>query len=102
MEAGAELDQRGDPAVDAHAAAGRLEDAGDELEQRRLARAVAADDAERFAAVDGKRNVSHRFDARLRRQRQIALEQRALERRELRAASPQAVRLGDVGRGAMA
>ena len=38
-------------------------------------------------------------DAGLRRQLQIALEQRALERGELRPASPQAVGLGDVGEG---
>src|SRR5205807_4791590 len=41
MESGAKLDERGHAAVHSHAAAGRLEDSGDELEQRRLARAVA-------------------------------------------------------------
>ena len=47
VEAGAELDQRRDAAVDVHRAAGRLRDAGDELQQRALAGPVAADDAER-------------------------------------------------------
>ena len=91
MEAGSELDERGHAAVHAHAAAGRLEDSGDEFEQRRFTGAVTADDAERFAAIDGERHIAHCFDARLRRQRQIALQQGAFQRRELRAASPQPV-----------
>ena len=41
MEAGAELDERRDAAVDADGAAGRLGDAGHELERGALARAVA-------------------------------------------------------------
>ena len=45
MEAGAELDQRRDAAVDRHRAARRLRDAGDQLERRALAGSVAADDA---------------------------------------------------------
>ena len=51
MEAGAQLDQRRDPAVDLDRAAGRLGDAGDELERRALAGSVAADDAEGRAAA---------------------------------------------------
>ena len=46
MKAGAELDQRHDVAGDAHLAAGRPGHARDQLQQRRLAGAVAADDAE--------------------------------------------------------
>ena len=44
MEAGAELEQRADPAADVDAADGRLDDPGDDAEQRALARAVAADE----------------------------------------------------------
>ena len=47
MEAGAELEQRADPAADVDAALGRLDDPGDDAQQRALARAVAADEAER-------------------------------------------------------
>ena len=46
MKAGAELDQRHDVAGDAHRAARRPGHARDQLQQRRLAGAVAADDAE--------------------------------------------------------
>ena len=52
MEAGAELEQRGQPAAHAHLAGGRREDAGDALEQRRLARPVVAEDADRLALLD--------------------------------------------------
>ena len=45
MESGAELDERGDPPIDPHAARRRLRDAGDQLERRALPRAVPADDA---------------------------------------------------------
>src|SRR5205814_501866 len=83
-------------AVHGQAAAGRLEDAGDELEQRRLSGAVAPDDAEGLAAVDGEGDVLHRLHARLRLQLHVALEQRALQRRELRAPAPLAVGLVDV------
>jgi hypothetical protein len=44
VEAGAHLQQAGDPAVDLGAAAGRLGDAREDLEQGRFPRAVAADD----------------------------------------------------------
>ena len=52
VEAGAELQQRRESAADADLAGGRGEDAGDALEQRRLARAVVAEDAERLALLD--------------------------------------------------
>ena len=45
IEAGAERQDRRDPADDLDVAVGRLADAADELQQRRLAGAVAADDA---------------------------------------------------------
>ena len=46
VKSGAELDQRGNPPVDPYRPAGRLGDAGDELQRRALARPVPADDAE--------------------------------------------------------
>ena len=52
MKAGAELDQRGDAAVDAYRARRGLADAGNQLQHRALARSVAADDAERLPGGD--------------------------------------------------
>ena len=49
VEAGAELEQGRHALVHAHAAGVRLQDAGHALQQRRLARAVLADDAEDLA-----------------------------------------------------
>ncbi len=46
MEAGADFEERSDAADDARAAARRRRDARQNLQQRRLARAVAADDAD--------------------------------------------------------
>ena len=60
MEAGAELEQRADPAADVDAAVGRLDDPGDDPQQRALARAVAADERERAAGVDLERDVAER------------------------------------------
>ena len=60
VEAGAHLQQAGDPAVDLGAAAGRLGDAREDLEQRDLARAVAADDADDLALLDLEGDVLER------------------------------------------
>src|SRR5574340_1850086 len=49
VKAGAQLDQRRDPARHRQRPAARLGDAGDELEHRALARAVSADDPERLS-----------------------------------------------------
>ena len=49
VEAGAELEQRGQPAPGDDLALVRLQDAGDALEQRRLAGAVVAEDPDRRA-----------------------------------------------------
>ena len=49
VEAGAHLQQRADPAADSARPVVRLGDAGQDLQQRALARAVAADDAEHLA-----------------------------------------------------
>src|SRR5205814_8123943 len=51
MEAAAELQQRADTSADGHLAERRPHDAGDDLQERRLARAVLADDADRFATA---------------------------------------------------
>ena len=60
VEAGAELEQRGDAAVDLDRARGGLQRAADDLQQRRLARAVAADDADRLAAPHLERDAVQR------------------------------------------
>ena len=52
VEARAELEQRGQPAPGDDLALVRLQDAGDALQQRRLARAVVAEDADRGALFD--------------------------------------------------
>ena len=49
MEAGADFEQRSHPAVDLDAAFGRLGDSRQDLEQRALAGAVAADDPDDFS-----------------------------------------------------
>ena len=100
VKAGAELDERRDAAVDAHGAARRLRDAGDELQRRALARAVAADDAEGAspsARVNDTSVQRRERLARLQIAQDAALEQRALERGELPAAVA-AVDLRDVRR----
>ena len=52
MKARAQLEQRADAAADADGAARGLDHAGDDLEQRRFAGAVLADDGERFTAPE--------------------------------------------------
>ena len=60
MEAGADLEQAGHPALDRDPPLGRLGDARQDLEQRRLARAVVADDADHLAALDLEIDVAQR------------------------------------------
>ena len=100
VEAGPELDQRGDAAGGLEAAGGRLEDAGDQLEQGRLARAVAADDAERLAARDLERDVLDRGDGLVPRQGLVAAaaQEGALQGAQLEAARRPAIALADVRR----
>ena len=62
VEAGAELEQRRDAAAGLDAAGGRLDDPGDQAEERRLARAVAADQPDRLAGLDRERDVVERPD----------------------------------------
>src|SRR5207244_4922545 len=64
MEARAELEQRPDSSTDLDAAGGRLDDSGQQPEQRGLARAVAADEPDRAAGLDPERDVVQRFDER--------------------------------------
>ena len=54
LEARAELQHRRELAADDDLAGGRLQDAGDALEQRRLARAVPAEDARRSSPAGSR------------------------------------------------
>src|SRR5690606_25274875 len=49
-------------AADRHAAAGQTVEAGDRIEQRRLAGAIAADKADNAAAFDVEVDLIHRLD----------------------------------------
>ena len=60
VEAGSDLEQRRDAAVDRDAARVGLDDAREQLEQRRLAGAVAADDADGLAVRDLERDAVER------------------------------------------
>jgi len=84
VEARPELDEGRDLPVDPEASGGRLEEAGDELEERRLAGAVRADDAERLAAADLEADVREGGDRlrRLERPPEAAPEERRLQRPE--------------------
>src|SRR2546428_12090888 len=62
MEARADLEERGDAAAGLERPRGGLRGARDELEQRRLARAVRADDAERVTLADLEAHVVERLD----------------------------------------
>src|SRR5476649_1464416 len=64
MKSGAELDQRDDVSADAHNSARRPGDAGNQLEQGRLAGAVASDDAEAGADRNVHRDIAQRPDRR--------------------------------------
>ncbi len=60
MKPGGDLDERADaPATTGSTAVGP-QDSGQHLQRRGLARAVRADDAERFARLDFERDVAHR------------------------------------------
>ena len=60
VEAGAERQQPGDVAVDVDRALGRMDDPGEDLEERALAGAVRADDRQRLAALDVQVDVAQR------------------------------------------
>src|SRR5438309_1826477 len=52
MESGSDFEQRSYAAPDLYTAPGGLGDAGQNLQQRALARAIAADDPDHFSALD--------------------------------------------------
>ncbi len=58
MEPGSDLEQGADHAVDRHGSLRRSERAGDQLEKRALAGAVATDDGDLLAALDGEGHVA--------------------------------------------
>ena len=60
MKPRADLEQRRHPAAQFDAPCGRLGDPRENLEEGRLARAVAADDSDDLAALDFKRHVAQR------------------------------------------
>ena len=60
VEAGPNLEERAKPAEDLSSAHRRSRDAREDLQQRALPRAVGADDAEHFAALDFERHVAER------------------------------------------
>jgi hypothetical protein len=60
VEPGANLEQRSDAAVDIRPSAGRLGDAGENLEERALAGSVAADETDHFAGSDLERRLAQR------------------------------------------
>src|SRR5919197_1862516 len=62
MEPGAELQQRAAAPADVDASRGRLDDSGDQAQQRRLARAVAPDEPNGGTRLDPKRDVAQRDD----------------------------------------
>ena len=97
VEAGAELDERRHPAGDDDPPRRRLEHAGHQLEHRRLARAVAADEAERLAAADGEVDAFQGGYGLVRPQPvgEVAAHHRALESAQPVARHRPAVELGD-------
>ena len=60
MKASADLEQAGDAALDGDAPLARLGDARQDLQERRLAGAIAPDDAEHLAALDLEAHVLQR------------------------------------------
>src|SRR3954463_6297227 len=84
VEAGADLDQRPDAPTDLDRPGRRREDPGEQLQQRRLPRAVLSDDAERLAGLDVEVDVPQRPE--LARPRQLSAEERLLQRAALREA----------------
>ena len=99
VEAGAQLDQRRDAAINGDRALGGPGDAGDALEQRALAGAVAADHTVGAALRHRERHVAQRLEGFVRLQvaEQAAVQDRRLERRELLLLRVAPVDLRDVG-----
>ena len=57
MEAGAHLEQAADPAAHHDLPLGRRRDLGEDLQERALARPIAADDADRLSRLNGEVHV---------------------------------------------
>src|SRR5262249_14149612 len=104
MKAGAKFDQRDDVTGDAHRAAGWPGHARDQLQQGRLAGAVAADHAEAAAFADFERDVAQRVNRRVDAAARGAVDVRALSAQSVdlrrdqvaeRARSPGAIALGN-------
>lgn len=62
IEAAAELEQSSDAALNLDDAGGRLEDAGDDLQQGAFAGAIFSDDAEGLSAADGEGDIVEGFE----------------------------------------
>ena len=90
MEPGAELEQRADAALRPDAAGRRLDDPGDQPQQRRLAGPVAADESDRLAASDVGRDVTQRPDVD--RVGLPALDEEVLERARVTGVHAEAAR----------
>src|ERR1700754_840175 len=60
VKAGPDLEQRTDPAGDVGPAGARLGNPREDFQQRRLAGAVVADQADRFAALDREGDLAER------------------------------------------
>ncbi len=101
VEAGAELDEGRDFSVHREVPGRRLEEAGDELQERRLAAAVRPHDAERLAPRHRERDVregGHDL-GRSERRPEGAPEERRLQRAERARAPPLAIRLREARGG---
>ena len=96
VKTSAELDERGDTAVDDDRSSARLRDARDTFEQRALPGAVSSDDGKCSPFADVEGDVVQGFEALVgsKLRDQASAEKRALERTEL---LPLAVALIDFG-----
>ena len=65
IEARPELEDRGDAPMRDHRSRRRLQRAGDQLQERRLSRAVASENADRLARLDRQRDVAQRPEFRV-------------------------------------
>src|SRR5688572_10776090 len=99
MKAGAELDQGGNSTLHLHRACRRLRNSGHQLERCAFSRSIAPDDAVRPASCHVERHALQRWKRFFRLQilYEAALQQRALQRRELLPPRVPAVDLRDVG-----
>ena len=82
VEAGADLEQRREAPPDVGVALGRVGDPREDLEQRALAGAVPADDAEHLAVLEVERDVAKRPDRLLLRRRAEELAEARPRRRD--------------------